>query len=113
MPDKNILLFIEKSRQMEESTEEQTEHEVEDILSVRISNEINDLSHLVGTIITYYESKTTFTASELDESEKWKEGTQYEKRSPIVYPNKVDEFVQKAFVSQLKKFIQSDKPNAQ
>lgn len=60
-------------------------------------NEIFELGYLVNVILDYYVS-----VGEDDGGEEWKKGTEHERKA---VPQSVDKLVQRAFESQLKKFI--------
>lgn len=59
-------------------------------------NEIFELGYLVNVILDYY------TSSQVEEGEEWKKGTEHEREA---IPQPIDKLVQKAFETQLKKFI--------
>lgn len=61
-------------------------------------NEINDLGYLLNVILDYYLS----SENNIDEGEEWKKGTNLQKD---IIPEEIDALVNKAFKSQLKKFI--------
>jgi hypothetical protein len=57
--------------------------------------EIFELGYLINVILDYYEPQ------EKEEGEEWKKGTELERDS---IPKSIDNLVQKAFETQLKKF---------
>lgn len=59
--------------------------------------EIFELGYLVNVILDYYSS-----AHDVEDGEEWKKGTEHERET---VPAKIDQLVQKAFETQLKKFI--------
>ena len=61
-------------------------------------NEINDLGYLLNVILDYYLSSN----DTIEEGEEWKKGTELQKD---IIPEKIDNLINKAFESQLKKFI--------
>ncbi len=58
--------------------------------------EIFELGYLVNVILDYYISSTP------EEGDEWKKGTEHDRES---IPQQIDKLVQKAFETQLKKFI--------
>lgn len=88
------------------SEDETTEEGGSETVEFRISNDILDLSHLIETIVDYYDAKSSITSE--GEGEEWKVGTKFQSGSKI--SEKVDAMIEKVFVSQLKKFINDDKP---
>lgn len=84
-----------------EDHEEQNEEfmePIEEIIST--SKEMNDFGYLVATILDYYIAKHNMDFRE--DGDEWKEGTKYEK--PKAIPNSVDKGIEKAFLTQLKRF---------
>lgn len=66
--------------------------------------EVFSFGYLINTILDYYAETAV---EELDSSESWKKGTEYEKSATsaaINIPADVDKMVKKAFEKQLRKF---------
>ena len=60
-----------------------------------------EIGYLTSAILDYYDSTSS---EELDISEKWKSGTEYESGPRVKVPKEIDEEIKKAFLCQIKKF---------
>ncbi len=67
---------------------------------VQVSKEIGDFNFLISTVVEYYEAKAGMRG-EMEEGDEWKKDTKYER---INIPDRIDNMVEKAFLTQLKKF---------
>ncbi len=91
-----------------ENASEENEENSDEVVEFRISNDILDLGHLIETIVDYYEAKVSLQDEVIGEGEEWKAGTKFDKGTGI--SEKVDATIEKVFISQLKKFINEDRP---
>jgi hypothetical protein len=84
-----------KNKESGPEKENDAENDAEKDMANTPISEIFEFSHLVGTILDYYETKGE------DESESWKKGTSH---APNNIPKEIDEQIKKAFIYQLTKF---------
>jgi len=67
--------------------------------------ELFSFGYLINTILDYYSETST---PELDPSDYWKKGTEYEKNAEgasVSIPQDVDKLIKRAFEKQLKRFV--------
>lgn len=71
-----------------------------------VSKKISDFNFLISTVIAYYQAKAGLRD---DDGEEWKQGTRYERMD---IPKKVDDAVEKSFLTQLNQFSDPNKEDA-